>query len=114
MLDARLSGADQSERLQFRHNSLDRRHDVAQRQDDHEGGPDARQGLHGGLPRRVIKPSDVAAWIVQGRFRTLNVAGNRESRSPGIGGNVEKFLADVFARLQRGVEPLPPAPPSGP
>jgi hypothetical protein len=30
----------------------------------------------------------------------LNVAGNRESALEGIGGKVERFLADVFRRLR--------------
>ena len=47
----------------------------------------------------ITKPSQVRDWIVAGGFRTLNVAGNRESTSPGIGEKVERFLAAVFRRL---------------
>jgi len=50
--------------------------------------------------RRGTKPSDVAAWTVARRVKVLNVAGNRESKAPGIGAKVERFLADVFARLR--------------
>jgi Circularly permutated YpsA SLOG family len=63
-------------------------------------------------PGASIKPSDVAAWIVQGRFRTLNIAGNGESRAPGIGANVERFLGEVFARLRRDGGSSLPAPSS--
>ena len=48
---------------------------------------------------REVRPSDVAAWIAEQRVRVLNVAGNRESKAPGIGGRVERFLCVVFARL---------------
>jgi hypothetical protein len=41
----------------------------------------------------------VAEWIVENKVRVLNVAGNRESRAPGIGDRIERFLADVFRRL---------------
>jgi putative molybdenum carrier protein len=46
------------------------------------------------------RPRQVAAWIVEQDVRTLNVAGNRERRSPGIGARVERFLADVFRQFQ--------------
>jgi hypothetical protein len=45
------------------------------------------------------RPSEVADWIAANAFRVLNVAGNRESKSPGIGGRVERFLAEVFRQL---------------
>lgn len=32
-------------------------------------------------------------------MEVLNVAGNRESKSPGSGERVERFLCDVFAQL---------------
>jgi hypothetical protein len=41
-------------------------------------------------------PSDVAAWIVAEELRVLNVAGNRESKAPGIGARAERFLIAVF------------------
>jgi hypothetical protein len=50
-------------------------------------------------PRKGVKPSDVVAWLVRQRVKVLNVAGNRESRSPGIGGQVERFLGEVFRLL---------------
>lgn len=37
--------------------------------------------------------------------KTLNVAGNRESRAPGSGGRVDRWLAVVLRRL--GHEPTP-------
>jgi hypothetical protein len=58
-----------------------------------------------GMPEFIVidgmaKPSDVAAWIEAEEIRTLNVAGNRESSSPGIGARVEVFMVAVFRRLQ--------------
>jgi hypothetical protein len=32
-------------------------------------------------------------------MRVLNVAGNRESRAPGIGERAERFLCEVFRQL---------------
>ena len=52
-------------------------------------------------PRKGVKPSDVASWIVRTRVKVLN-AGNRESKSPGIGARVERFLSDVFRQLEDG------------
>lgn len=49
--------------------------------------------------RGRTRPSDVAAWIAANDIKVLNVAGNRESKAPGIGARVERFLADVFRRL---------------
>jgi Circularly permutated YpsA SLOG family len=47
----------------------------------------------------LTQPADVAAWIEAEEARVLNVAGNRESTEPGIGGQVERFLGAVFGRL---------------
>lgn len=44
----------------------------------------------------AITPRDVAEWIDGFGVKTLNVAGNRESKSPGIGRRVEKFLIRAF------------------
>lgn len=38
----------------------------------------------------------LAAWLRDHDVRTLLVAGNRESRAPGIGAWVERYLLDVF------------------
>jgi putative molybdenum carrier protein len=51
-------------------------------------------------PGGAVKPSHVVAWIVRDRFRVVNVAGNRESKSPGTGDRVERFLAQVFRQLR--------------
>lgn len=40
----------------------------------------------------ITRPSDLARWIGQVGVEVLNVAGNRESTSPGIGARVERFL----------------------
>jgi hypothetical protein len=45
------------------------------------------------------RPSEVAAWIVAEEVRALNAAGSRESRAPGIGERVERFLIEVCRRL---------------
>jgi hypothetical protein len=50
-------------------------------------------------PGSVITSRVVADWIRDCNVRVLNVAGNRESRDPGIGERVERFLASVFRRL---------------
>jgi hypothetical protein len=52
----------------------------------------------------ATRPGEVRDWIVAKGIRTLNVAGNRESKAPGIGDRVERFLAAVFKRL--GLRPV--------
>jgi Circularly permutated YpsA SLOG family len=52
-------------------------------------------------PGEGVKPSDVAAWIERHGVKVLNVAGNRESKAPGIGERVEAFMRDVFVRLSQ-------------
>jgi hypothetical protein len=44
-------------------------------------------------------PSQVRDWLAAHDVRTLNVAGSRESKAPGIGERVEAFLGQVFRRL---------------
>jgi len=51
------------------------------------------------VPGREVRPSDVTVWIVARQVKVLNVAGNRESKAPGIGDRVERFLVEVFRRL---------------
>lgn len=34
------------------------------------------------------------------RYTSLNIAGNRESKSPGIGAWVEEYLAEMFRILK--------------
>lgn len=41
---------------------------------------------------------DVREWLVERQVRVLNVAGNRESTTPGIGAFVEDFLRRVLGR----------------
>jgi hypothetical protein len=45
---------------------------------------------------------EVTAWITEHGIRTLNVAGSRESSSPGIGDAARTYLADVFELLAEG------------
>lgn len=42
----------------------------------------------------------IAWWIDINNIKSLNVAGNRESKVPGIASFVEKFLGEVFAILK--------------
>jgi Circularly permutated YpsA SLOG family len=44
----------------------------------------------------VTRPSQVVAWLGEKGVRVMNVAGNRESKSRGIGERVERFLGRVF------------------
>ena len=45
-------------------------------------------------------PAAVAAWLNANGVKVLNVAGNTERTSPGIGVVVEAFLAEVFALIR--------------
>jgi hypothetical protein len=47
----------------------------------------------------ISRPSDAVEFIRAKGVRVCNVAGNRESKAPGIGARVERFLRDVFRRL---------------
>jgi hypothetical protein len=47
----------------------------------------------------ATKPSQARDWIVEKGIRVLNVAGNRESKAPGIGDRVERFLGQMFRQL---------------
>lgn len=48
------------------------------------------------------KPSEAAEWIIDNDIHVINIAGNRESVSPGIGERAERFLTAVFRRLIQG------------
>ena len=50
-------------------------------------------------PTATFAPSHVAAWILKGEFKTLNVTGNREADEPGIGDRVERFFGQVLEQL---------------
>ncbi len=51
-------------------------------------------------PSDVALASDVTQWLRNHpQIQVLNVAGNRESKNPGIGARVERFLTVVFRRL---------------
>jgi predicted Rossmann fold nucleotide-binding protein DprA/Smf involved in DNA uptake len=41
----------------------------------------------------------VIDWLYEGKHDVLNIAGNRESKSPGIEAETEKFLRRLFADL---------------
>ncbi len=53
-------------------------------------------------PHLVVDPNDpssaqeVRQWLSAGQFEILNVAGPRESQSPGIGTAARRFLEDVL------------------
>ena len=53
------------------------------------------------LDVNVNKPLDqgiVVAWIVDNGFKTLNIAGNSEDTSPGIGDFAFEYLKEVFQK----------------
>ncbi len=50
----------------------------------------------------VTRPSQVREWAEKHGVRVLNVAGNRESKSPGIGARAERFLEAMFRRPGHG------------
>jgi hypothetical protein len=50
-------------------------------------------------PGASFEPSHIADWIREHKIKTLNVAGNRELREPGIGDRVEQFLGEVLKQL---------------
>jgi hypothetical protein len=57
-------------------------------------------------PHRSILPSDAVQWLSNHpQIQVLNVAGNRESKNPGIGERVERFLIAVFKRLAEDLTP---------
>jgi hypothetical protein len=60
------------------------------------------------LPGQEVKPSEIAERIVSSRAKVLNVAGNRESRSPRIGAKAEAFLVAVFRRVLELPDEPPP------
>lgn len=43
-----------------------------------------------------LRPSNVLEWLEIHRPRVLMVAGNRESKAPGIGARVEAFLGRIL------------------
>lgn len=57
--------------------------------------------IHPPIARYDWAVDDVAAWLDDPRngFRVLNVAGNRASKNPEIGGFAEDYLVAVFARI---------------
>jgi hypothetical protein len=59
------------------------------------------------------RPSDLTDWIRRHGVRTLNCAGSRESKSPGIERWVYEFLCEVF-RLLGETNSCHPSPPSSP
>jgi hypothetical protein len=52
-------------------------------------------------PSEVILASDAVEWLRRNpQIKRLNIAGNRESKNPGIGERVERFLMVVFIRVK--------------
>jgi hypothetical protein len=47
-------------------------------------------------PGAVERSRDALKWFADAGVRVVNVAGPRESESPGIGERAEKFLREVF------------------
>ncbi len=48
------------------------------------------------VPDTIAGPAEVRRWLEQERVEVLNVAGPRESQSPGIGALAREFLVTVF------------------
>jgi hypothetical protein len=57
-------------------------------------------------PAAAFAPVHVAAWVREGEFETLTVAGNREAVEPGIGDRVEQFLGHVLQQVGHGRRPI--------
>lgn len=53
-------------------------------------------------PGGLVSPAGVVEWLRLNGVRVLNVAGNTERTSPGIGAFTEAFLAEVFQLLKEG------------
>lgn len=47
-------------------------------------------------------PTTVADWIESNEFKSLNIAGTRESKAPGMEERVFRFLSCVFRILKEG------------
>ena len=50
--------------------------------------------------RPLLPPEELADWLSDEAVGTLLVAGNRESKAPGIGEWVERYLTEVFRFAQ--------------
>jgi hypothetical protein len=62
-------------------------------------------------PGDGCRPSVTADYLWRNSWiKVLNIAGNRESHSPGIGVRVERYLLAVFRRLQALEGITPPGP----
>ena len=46
-----------------------------------------------------VRPSELTTWLVANYVGVLNVAGNRESSTPGIGARAERFLVAALGPL---------------
>ena len=44
----------------------------------------------------LLRAGRVRNWLAAGRVKTLNVAGSRESKAPGIQNRVGRFMVDVL------------------
>lgn len=53
---------------------------------------------------KPIKHEDVVDWIIENKIEVLNVAGNSEQTSPGIGNFVEEYLKVVIEMLREKVK----------
>jgi Circularly permutated YpsA SLOG family len=57
-------------------------------------------------PSEVVLPSDVVGWLRRNpQIERLNIAGHRESKNPGIGERVERFLIAVFKPVNARTDP---------
>lgn len=71
----------------------------------------ARKARELGKPLLIIEDDteaaadSVLAWLRENRIAVLNVAGPRESKSPGIHAHAVSLLRELLPRLQRGAAP---------
>lgn len=79
-----------------------------ERTDDEESGAEAR----GDIARRydAIEEIRVAVWIITKQIHVLNVAGNSEKTTPGIGSFAEQYLGMVFDLLASSITRWTPWP----
>ena len=104
--EARLPGTDRGERPRLRRDPLVREHGL-----DRLRATVAACRKHGKpyliVEEGVTRPSDIVAWLEAHQVETLNVAGNRESKNPGLGQRVEAYLSRGLPSPGRGAGDRP-------
>ena len=79
---------------------------IRRRQDDARCLRTLQKTPDAGRADRSILPADVVIWLRRNpQIKRLNIAGNRESKNPGIGERVERFLTVVFKHVKARTDP---------